>query len=305
MNSNEIKKYAKERGADMVGIASIDRFKRRPSESSPLVIFPECKSVIVLGRRILRGSMRGVEEGTNFHSTYNTFGYIWLEDNFLSRTTYEVTCFIEAQGFEGVPIFGYHEEGMPKGRPVGPGKPAPNVILSQEFAAQAAGLGEIGLGDFFITPEYGTRQRFAFVLTDAELAPDPVSSKKICGDCGLCAAACPFGAIDLKNRKTVGVPPYTMEVAAVDYAVCRSCPNGAMLGGGRGSRPDRCAAACGRACVARLEATGKLSNKFEFPFRKRTPWALGHFSRSVEVKPEVINPSMVGCGKRTGVIGQN
>ena len=298
MNSNEIKKYAKEHGADLVGIASIDRFKSLPSESNPLVIFPECKSVIVLGRRILRGSMRGVEEGTNFSSTYNTFGYIWLEDNFLSRTTYEVTCFIETQGFEGVPLFGYYEDGMPKGHPVAPGKPAPNVILDYEFAAQAAGLGEIGLGDFFITPEYGTRQRFAMILTDAELVADPVSSKKICVDCRACADACPFGAIDLKNKKTVGVPPHTMEVAIVDYSVCRSCPNGAILGSGRGSRPDRCAAACGRACLAKLETTGKLGGKFEFPFRKRTPWVLDNFSRPINVKGETSGPGMGGCAKQ-------
>jgi len=295
MNRNEIKKYAKERGADLIGIASIDRFKTLPPEKNPLSIFPECKSVIVLGRRILRGSMRGVEEGTNFNSTYNMFGYIWLEDNFLSRTTYEVTCFIEAQGAEGVPLFGYREDGMPKGVPVSLDKPAPNVILDMDFAAQAAGMGEVGLGEFFITPEYGIRQRFACILTDAELSPDAVSVKKLCGDCGLCAAACPFGAIDLKNKKNVGVPPHTMQVAAVDYAACRACPNGAMLGGGRGNRPDRCAAACGRACLAKLEAGGKLGNKFEFPFRKRTPWAMGLYSRPVEVKEQVIDAGKVGC----------
>ncbi|MDD5483393.1 MAG: 4Fe-4S dicluster domain-containing protein [Kiritimatiellae bacterium] len=300
MNSNDLKKYAKERGADMVGIAAIDRFASLSPDKNPLAIFPECKSVVVLGRRILRGSMRGVEEGTNFNSTYNTFGYNWLENNFLSRTTYEVTCFIEAQGFEGVPLFGYYENGMPKGRPVAPGKPAPNVILDYEFAAHAAGLGEIGLGGFFITPEYGIRQRFAMILTDAELSADPVSAKKICGDCGACAAACPFGAIDLKNKHTAGIPPHTMEVAAVDYEICRACPNGALLGEGRGSRPDRCAAACGRACVARLESNGKLNNKFEFPFRKRTPWVLDKYARPLDTKNNSSAPGMAGCFKQYG-----
>ena len=297
MNSSEIKKYAKERGVDLVGIASIDRFKTLPPGESPLVIFPECKSVIVLGRRILRGSIRGVEEGTNFSSTYGSFGYTWLEDNFLSRSTYEVTCFIETNGFEGVPLFGYTEEGMPKGRPVAPGKPAPNVILNCDFAALAAGLGEIGLGGFFITPEYGTRQRFAMILTDAELIPDTLSSKKICDDCGLCAAACPFGAIDIENKIKVGPPPHTMQVAKVDYTICRSCPNGAILAEGRGSRPDRCAAACGRACLAKLETTGKLNNKFVLPFRKRKPWALDHYSRPINVKEESSAPGTGGCAK--------
>jgi len=34
MNSNELKKYAKEQGADLVGIASIDRFDELPPVSA-------------------------------------------------------------------------------------------------------------------------------------------------------------------------------------------------------------------------------------------------------------------------------
>lgn len=287
MDAKEVKDVARRCGADLVGIASMDRFEPLPPEQHPAQIFPECRSVIVLGRRILRGALRGVEEGTNFHSTYAMFGFRWLEDNFLSKTTYDVTCAIETCGFEAVPLFGYAIDGMPTGRPVAPGKPAPNVIVDLEFAAQAAGLGEMGLGGFFLTPEYGPRQRFALILTDAALEPDPVRGKTICGDCGLCAKACPFGAIRLEQQTSVGVPGRQMKVAFVDYAVCRSCPNGAMQGPGRGSRPDRCAAACVRACVVQLESKGKLAQKFAHPFRKREPWALDVHQRPVQVSAEL------------------
>ena len=60
-----------------------------------------------------RPARRG--EGTNFNSTYGMFGFRWLEDNFLSRTTYDVTCHIESHGFEAVPLFGYAPDGMPVG----------------------------------------------------------------------------------------------------------------------------------------------------------------------------------------------
>ncbi len=298
MTASELKTMARRYGADLVGIAPLDRFASLPPEQNPAMIFPECKSVIVLGRRILRGALRGVEEGTNFSSTYQMFGFRWLEDNFLSKTTYDVTCAIEAGGFEAVPLFGYAMDGLPTGRPVAPGKPAPNVIVNLEFAAQAAGLGEIGLGGFFITPEYGPRQRFALVLTDADLEPDAVSDKHICGDCGLCAKACPFNAIALDRRTATGVPGHTMPVADVDYALCRSCPNGAMSAPGQGSRPDRCAAACVRACVAQLESAGKLKQTFAHPFRKRAPWALDAFRRPAVVSPEL---GRFGCD---GVAGQ-
>jgi hypothetical protein len=151
MNAKDVKEAARRFGADLVGISPVERLAELPADKNPLSIFPECKSVIVLGRRILRGSLRGVEEGTNFGSTYATFGYRYLEDNFLSRTTYDLTCWLEAENFEAVPLFAYNQEGMPKGTPVKDGKPAPNVIIDFEAAAQAAGIAEIGLGGFLIS----------------------------------------------------------------------------------------------------------------------------------------------------------
>ncbi len=266
MKSCDVKGWAREHGADLVGIASVECFRELPPERSPLSIFPECRSVLVLGRRILRGALRGVEEGTNFNSTYALFGFRWLEDNFLAQTTYSLTCRIEAEGYEAVPLFGYAEEGMPKGIPVAPGKPAPNVIVDMGFAVSAAGLGEVGAGGFILTPEYGPRQRFALVLTDAELEGDTVSVKPVCDNCGACATACPFSAI---------------QNGQVDLDVCRQCPNGATFGPGRGTRPDRLAAACARACVVHLEEARKCRNKFEHPFRKRTPWVLDLLRRPV------------------------
>ncbi len=297
MKTAEIKTLARQFGADLIGVADILRFTAVSPEENPAQIFPECKSVIVLGRRILRGAIRGVEEGTNFDSTYTMFGFRWLEDNFLSKTTYDLTCAIESAGFEAVPLFGYTRDGMPTGQAVAPGKPVPNVIVNIDFAAQAAGLGEVGLGGFFITPEYGTRQRFAVILTDAELEPDPISRKSVCGDCGVCAQVCPFGAIDLGHTVTTGVPGHTMEVATIDYAKCRSCPNGAMMASGHGSRPDRNAAVCARACIVQLETHDKLKQRFANPFRKREPWALDIFKRPI---PPSSGAGRFGCDDITG-----
>ena len=97
-----VKEAARAARADLVGIAGIGRFDSLPAGEHPRAIFPECRSVIVLGRRVLRGALRGVEEGTNFSSTYGTFGYTWVEDNFLAQTTYETTCWLETQGGEAV-----------------------------------------------------------------------------------------------------------------------------------------------------------------------------------------------------------
>ena len=303
LTSPALKAQAAAYRADLVGIASIDRFEEVPADRHPRVIFPECAAVVVLGRRILRGSLRGIEEGTSFSSTYGMFGYRWLEDNFLAQTTYDLTCWLEARGAEAVPLFGYADSGMPKGRPVAPDRPAPNVILDVQHAATAAGLGEIGLGDFFITPQFGTRQRFALILTDAELEPDPVPAASICSDCGACVEACPLRAIDIEKTRIKGAGQAARPVADVDIEICNSCPNGAMRAPGRGTQPDRIAAACGRACLVRLEAAGKCGNTFENSFRQRAPWALDALHRPVT--PEATgNAADIGCGKNLDRIGQ-
>lgn len=267
MKAQEVKSQAKKFGADLIGIASIDRFQNIPAEKSPLSIFPECKSVIVFGRRILRGALRGVEEGTNFGSTYQTFGQNWLEDTFLSKTTYDLTCWVEEQDAEGVPLFGYNSEAdMSFGVPVAPDKPAPNVLIDMENAAYQAGLGSMGKGGFFLTPEYGPRQRFATILTDIELEADEPISLDFCDDCDACIKGCPINAYSGEKR---------------DNRVCATCKNGAMDTRGRGGVKDRFAAACGRACVISLEERNKLNNKFNNKFRKRQPWALDVYNRSI------------------------
>lgn len=291
MNSNEVKKAAKNFRADLIGIAAVDRFAGLPAERNPLSIFPECKSVIVVGRRVLRGSLRGIEEGTNFGSTYGCFGLQYLKDNFLAKTTYDLTCWIEEQGFEAVPLFGYSAEAnMNYGVPVEPGKPAPNVIVDPDYAAQAAGVGEIGLGGFLLTPEFGPRQRVAVILTDCELEADPVMKKHLCGDCGACIEACPLKAFDAGKVSPVGVDGYGCTVAARDERVCKSCPNGATVPNGHGGIADRIGASCSRACVVQLEKNNKLGNKFNHEFRKRQPWALDLLQR-----PVTVNAIKVGC----------
>ena len=305
MKTEEVKAMARECGADLVGIAPVGRFAEEPPERNPAAIFPECRSVIVLGRRICRGSLRGVEEGTNFGSTYQCFGYTWVEDHFLSQTSYDLSLRIEEQGFEAVPIFAYNGAGMPKGVPVAPDRPAPNVYIDPRVAVVAAGVGEIGLGGFLLTPEFGTRQRFAFILTDAELEGDAVREKTLCGDCGACAEACPFGAIHLDQIQTITVQGQEMPVARVESGLCATCPNGAFLAAGRGKEPDRIAAACGRECLVRLEQSGKLGNRFEQPFRKREPWQLDALKRPLTRDAAgVLRASDVGCGAAggTGVV---
>ena len=71
-------------------------------------------------------------------------------------------------------------------------------FTSSRFAALAAGLGRLTRNGRVATPEFGLRQRFFCIVTDAELAPSALpdtSAALLCKDCGdRCVAACPANA---------------------------------------------------------------------------------------------------------------
>lgn len=282
MNAPTLKDAARRFGADLVGIASPDACRGLPTHQHPLSIFPQAKAIVVLGRKVLRGALRGVEEGTEFDNAFPHFGFTTLEDNLLAKTTYDVNIWIEARGFDAVPLFAYDCEEQPVGVPVAPGKPAPNVIVLYRVLAQAAGLGETGLHGLFLTPEYGPRQRFAMLLTDAPLEADTPFAPHLCDDCGACVRACPLAALDAGAARPFGADGCERPVAARDNAQCRRCKNGAVqTNDGRFNAVERVAAACSRACIAALEARGATRESFAHPFRQSQPWARDLFGNVV------------------------
>lgn len=259
MNTSELKSKARELGADLIGIASRNRWADWPAQSNPLSIMPACQSVIVVGRKILRGAFRGVEEGTNFSSTYGHYGFHWNEFTFLSRLIYNLAAAIETAGAEAVPMSG----GTPKGEnaAIGNTGSTSNVRLDSKALAHLAGLGSIGKGGFFLTKQYGHRQRFGLILTDLELEGDPILDLDFCKDCEACIKACPMQAYSLNQEQTW----------RLNSKVCSSCSNGKCDGAELSGEPlDRLASACGRACLVALET--KIEEQFHSKFRKRPVW---------------------------------
>ena len=117
---------AQKEGIDLIGFAGRDRFEGVDAQHNPFSIFPEGKTVIMLGKRVCRGTLRGVEEGTNF-GDYRMFGSNWLEDEFLALACYNMTRVLEDEGYEACPLFPNDPATAPQGVAVAPGRPAPNV----------------------------------------------------------------------------------------------------------------------------------------------------------------------------------
>ncbi|MDO9465182.1 MAG: (4Fe-4S)-binding protein, partial [bacterium] len=315
--------FAKNCGADLVGIASMDRFEGAPMEMDPRYIFPEAKSLIALAFRIPRGCFRGIEEGTYF-SAYPAMGYANINQIHAPIVLRAVSLFLEDNGYEAVPIQNVLVgEGnlrdvntgklrQRSAKRVSPDKPAPDVFFHFRIAAFIAGLGEIGYSKLLLTPEFGPRQRFAFILTDAPLEPDPLFEGKICDRCMLCVRDCSGKAISRTETVKIKVAGREIEWGKLDELKCSV----AYLGGNKETNPfllenvdeneynkefygwgkisrcmvdnylDHCyqelhhmpaiegAKGCIRACMIHLEETGKIKKTFKNPFRKRKPWKL-------------------------------
>ena len=267
MDAATLKAAARRLGADLCGVANYARFATLPPERNPLTLAPRTRSVIVIGHRILRGALRGVEEATNFVSVYDHFGIAAPGWKYLTKSVAEIGAVIEDAGFEAVPVRAGRYE-------------ADKVKLDYMELAHLAGLGSVGKGGFFLTPQYGQRQRLAIILTDMELEPDPIIDLDFCEDCDACVKICPHHAFAPDGK--------------LDLNICRNCQNGAypMRGaigsfvGAQGSDNipddpvDRHAALCGRTCVVALEK--KLTNEFYYPFRKRRAWRLDADANYIE-----------------------
>lgn len=278
-----IKDYAKANEVDLIGFASKDRFEGVPAAHDPFKIFPEGKTVIMIGKRICRGSLRGIEEGSNF-GDYGMFGSSWLEDEFLAIACYDITRVLENEGWEACPVFPNPTEVAPQGAAVAEGKPAPDVHPDFTYAAVAAGLGEISYSNILFTKEFGSRQRFHMVITDAEIEADPLLEESVCDRCGKCARVCPLGAIS-DEWETVEICGRQMKRAKINYGLCKVCQNGA-----RGNRftslakPDRIPALCNRTCMDHLEENKLIINIFENKFRQRKAWGKNRSGVNIDVE---------------------
>ena len=230
----------------------------------------------MVGKRICRGSLRGVEEGTNF-GDYNLFGNKWLEDEFLSLACYGLTNTLEDNGWEAVPIFPNPCELAPMGVSVAEGRPEPNVFPDFDYAAVACGLCEIGINGIALSKKFGARQRFHMIITDAELEPTPLMTESVCDGCMECAKACPYGAISTTEFEERNIAGKIVKVAKIDYEKCKECKNGAVKNRfSPKARPDRVAAICNRTCMVCLEENKRVGNLFENKFRTADAWTISN-----------------------------
>ncbi len=180
LDNRAVKEIMFSLGADLCGIASIDRFNDAPKGYHPLDILPTCKSVISFACRFPVGTLI-CESHIPYTRTRNSI------TPKMDSIALDFCIEMEKRKIICVPI------------PTNESQWDKNTdryrsIISQKHAAQAAGLGTIGRHSLLITPEFGSMVWLGAVLCEQEFEADEMKAP-VCNGCNLCVDVCPINAL--------------------------------------------------------------------------------------------------------------
>ncbi|MGI6544809.1 MAG: hypothetical protein ACOX44_17505 [Limnochordia bacterium] len=201
-----IKNYAYELGADLIGFGSVERCKHAPLMMSPQGLYPAAKTVIVMA---LHHPDACIELGGERHSQeIGPYSVQYLMNTRLDFMSYQMATFLEKAGYGAIPIASSNIWRYKQYKQLD-AIFAPDI--SHIYMAVVAGLADIGYNGLAITPEYGARNRFVTVVTDAEIEEDPlIPPGTVCDQCMLCRRHCPSQALskEIKGDKVLRIGPY-------------------------------------------------------------------------------------------------
>ena len=156
----------------------------RRKRSNPRIVFPECKSILVVAANYYQGELPDELADTN---TGKVARYAWGKDyhDVLPERLRQLVNFIEGQVGHTVRHKIYTDTGP---------------LLERELA-QRAGLGWIGRNTNLINSNIGSWLLLAEVLLDLYLEPDEPFKVDHCGSCTRCIEECPTDAIMSNPRR--------------------------------------------------------------------------------------------------------
>jgi epoxyqueuosine reductase len=182
--SASVKKVAHDLGADLCGIAPIERFDGAPQGFHPTDVLPSCTTVVVLASRFLHSALLA----------QSTVPYTTVRNELSARMNtlaVKLSEHLEREGATAVPM-----------NSIGPDEwdAATNKfrgIISLKHAGVAAGLGKMGKNTLLLNDVYGNMIWLSAVFVAERLEPDPLATFDPCpASCTLCLDSCPVSALD-------------------------------------------------------------------------------------------------------------
>jgi epoxyqueuosine reductase len=224
-----IKSLAYDLGADLCGIAPVERFAHAPAGFQPRDLFPQARSVVVLATRFPEGPFHAVSA-----IPYTTTCNVILMG--VTRLTITLCSAIEEQAdVRAVPVPSEPYEYWDAENWEGKG------LLSLKHAGWLAGLGVITANSLLTNERYGNRICLGALLLDVDVKGDDVANYSYnCEHCRRCIDACPVHAINSGTvnqklcRGNCGGKTARGDLLYVCNTCRRICPNGAGLRGRRG-----------------------------------------------------------------------
>lgn len=168
MLKDKIKNFLTENGAGDVGFFNCE--KENPFDAKYGVSF-----VMPLSNRIV-DTIKDAPTHTYFHH-YRTM------NTHIDRIALNAGFILQKAGFDYVPVPASQSVGGTFG------------IFSHKYGAVLSGLGYVGKSGLFVSEKFGPRVRLGTILTNAPLAKKNDIKECACGECRICANACPAMAI--------------------------------------------------------------------------------------------------------------
>lgn len=234
--SRELESFIVSQGADLVGVAPVERLSGAPEGNRPQDYMPEATCVISIGMHLQNGVCDVWGEHTQPSksiSPYLFYGY-GLTNLELGRIANNVAKRLEHEGYKSLAfpptwtISFYRWLGQRKGDLA--------ADFSHRHAAVAAGLGEFGWSGLVLAPAFGTRVRFNSVITNAPLRATPLyDGPALCqpDKCGkLCMRVCPAEAYAANDLREVTIGGRRFQYAKPDIIRCQYGILGLVKGSG-------------------------------------------------------------------------
>jgi epoxyqueuosine reductase QueG len=184
----EIKRKAKELGADLVGIANGKNI------DTSHITDHDGGRVIVLATRVQAGSSR-IPKWNDRNKYYNDE----LSLTFLEEVSLELVYWLEDAGYPALIVPPTHVDPW---RYKGDPKEHQKTLISLPHAAVEAGLGTLGLNLQLLTREFGPRVLLTALLCSVDVECDRPMTEALClgPECGRCLKACPGDVIKQWDR---------------------------------------------------------------------------------------------------------